>query len=76
MFFYRLISIINPIRAPFRVLVSLLITDLLSPPTLQGFRIFKLRRLPIATPEASVFLSEALTEGTMLSLRKRVNKMV
>ena len=31
----RIISIISPIRVPFRVLISLLITYLLSPPTLQ-----------------------------------------
>ena len=33
--FSGLISTINPIRAPFRVLISLLTTYLLSPPTLQ-----------------------------------------
>ena len=32
---YRLLSIITPIRALFRALISLLITHLLSPPTLQ-----------------------------------------
>ena len=33
--FFRLISLITPIRIPFRVLISLLIIYLLSPPTLQ-----------------------------------------
>ena len=34
-YFYGVISTITPIRAPFRVLISLLTTYLLSPPTLQ-----------------------------------------
>ena len=34
-YFYRVISTITPIRVPFRVLISLLTTYLLSPPTLQ-----------------------------------------
>ena len=34
-YFYTVISTITPIRAPFRVLISLLATCLLSPPTLQ-----------------------------------------
>ena len=38
-YFYRVLSTISPIRVPFRVLIGLLTTYLLSPPTLQvGFR--------------------------------------
>ena len=60
--FYRVISTITPIRAPFRVLISLLTTYLLNPPTLQV--IIRLQVVSTGWPSAAKKGAACYTRGT------------